>query len=271
MDVTFILQGITNPEIDLLQTISEYRQVGKVILSIYRKKESPELLSKLDSMPDLLIIDNDQDEFDRKFIQNYGPGPYINYHKNIFFQVQTVLAALPYVTTKYCIKVRVDHYYANISQFARLLLSDKIVSSSLFVRGFWQHKFHLSDCLFGGLTCEIFRVFALSGTQPNIVEVPEIYIWKPYILEKLHDLKLEHNTPQSYAKSMSEIFIVYPICTNPYKIHLTCIVNIQLIPKRNTFGSITHRSHIHTNIERMPQTTYNYFLKGILHNYGGVK
>lgn len=62
--ITILLQGISHPEINLLNTIEEYSKIGKIVISYYPKKEKNFDLIK-NKYPEIIFVENDEDIFEK--------------------------------------------------------------------------------------------------------------------------------------------------------------------------------------------------------------
>lgn len=225
-EITIILQGIINSEIDLLDTIQEYKKYGKIILSIYEKFTPKELIDKIKyTFPDVVIVYNDLDKYELE-LNNYIKeiNPQSIHNKNGYFQLKSIYNALQYVTTKYVIRTRVDYQLSNMNSFINCVInSNKICVLSLYVCGVNSHKCCLSDILFGS-TFEIINnvlQFALKEYKNNISLATEIQLWKPYILSLLDEdrLKIIENNEEKYIDFISSIFYIFSLNRlHPYKI-----------------------------------------------------
>ena len=154
--VTILLQGVINPNIDLNKTITEYKQYGKIVLSIY-KNEYEYIINNIKHLEDLDIVLNDIDTYDNEILKF----PLKSSH---YYQLQTTKKGLEKINTEYVIKTRVDHYYSNLNLFIQKCFdTDKIIVLSHYIRGFSQYTYHLSDCLFMGKTIEIKKVVRIHN------------------------------------------------------------------------------------------------------------
>jgi hypothetical protein len=207
--VTIIIQGCIINEVNLIKTLNEYQNYGKIIVSSYFQNniELKNNITKL--FPQIILIDNDINEFKaNKEISSY-------HNNNCFYQVSTVRKALKYVNTKYIIKTRVDNYYSNLDNFICEVINNntKITCIEIYIRGFKQYKYHPSDILFGGTYDKITNVF--NNKHNFDTWIPEIIIFKNYILQQIKDLNINiHNFENNidlYGDTMNKIFNVYKI------------------------------------------------------------
>jgi hypothetical protein len=208
-DVTIILQGELN-NVNLLASLNEYQNYAKTIIVSSYFIDNIELKNNiLDNFPEIILIDNDINEFMSQ--------PEIIDYKNerCFFQVSTVRKALKYVNTPYIIKTRVDNYFSNLDKFICEVINNKnkITCIDIYVRGFYHFKYHPSDILFGGSYENLTNVF--NNKHNFDTYIPEIIIFKNYILRKLKDLNIDVNEFENnidlYGDTMDQIFNIYNI------------------------------------------------------------
>lgn len=207
-DITIILQGVINDNVNYIDTIEHYLKYSNVIISSYFKKnEDIEKIKKM--FPSVVVINNNLKTFENDLI-SIGKKSQINRHNNCFYQIRTVHEALKHIKTEFTIKSRIDNYFHDIEKFITMIKSntDKITSLSLYVRGFRNIKYHLSDILFGGQTNKIKNVIELS-IKNYTVGCPEVVIWRPYILDCLK--KNIDNNLETYVEEMSKLFIIFPL------------------------------------------------------------
>ncbi len=268
-NITIILQGIICDNINILDTIAEYINYGKIILSIYKNKTDPNILNAINNnYPSVLIIDNNIGEYDLEYYNLlYNTDIYDKYINNIpikhiFYQIKSMINVFKYVNTEYIIKFRIDHYISNLSNFIECCINtNKIVSSSYFIRGFSQYKYHISDCLFGCKSVVIEQIYNLAYNNfinnINLV-IPEVILWYSYIYNIYNNID-SINDVNKYAELLSNIFYIYPInFHNNYNIKLSKTV-------RNEIVDYTEYSNynIITKFIDVPKTTKDYFIKGI--------
>ncbi len=208
--VSILLRGLIHPSIDIKKTLIEYNKYGKIILSIY-KHEYHLIEDVIKDFNDIEVVLNDVDVYNME-MSKYGV-----YHPS-FYQLNQIKNGLTKVVTPYVIESRVDHYYSNIDKLIkRHIDTNKIVTSSIFVRGFYQYKYHLSDCFIMGKTDEITKVIDLALEHfplPNVLRQPnEVQLWKPYIFSKLNDdirNIIDHDV-NTYLAVLSNIFEIINI------------------------------------------------------------
>jgi hypothetical protein len=233
-DITIILQGLIHPKVDINKTINEYKKYGKIILSIY-KHQYDYILNNVKDLNNVEIILNDMELYVKENNDIYKSN---NTH---YYQLSTTKKAIDSIFTKYVIKSRVDHYYSNLDIFIdHCIKTDKITSSSLFVRGINQYKYHLSDCLFMGKTDEIKKVIELSIQHypfPNVYLHPqEVQLWKPYIFSKLNSYTYDtiDNDMNIYIKTLSDIFEIIDVNKlYPYEIKVSNHIITQIVDNSN--------------------------------------
>ena len=236
-NVTIILQGIINKNVDIFNTLSEYINYGQIIISIYDELEDIDIINNIKkTFPTVTIAHNNlkDNKLELTELNKFTNTPYMD---NCYYQIKSTLKALEYVNTEYVVKSRVDHYYKSVDDFIIWgIHQNKIISSSIFVRGVNYAKYHLSDCLFSGKTCEISKMMnlALQNYNPGC---PEVNIWKPYILHiaKINNVNLECLDDNSYAEFMAKYFYIY--CINrhaSYKINYRKIINTYINDRDKT-------------------------------------
>lgn len=227
-DVSILLQGVFNKEVDILETIADYRRWGQVILSIYDNYENLLICENiLEKYPEVIIVYNNYAAYEEEVS---GFSKKFQVH-NYYFQVKTTMKALALVTTPYVVKSRVDHYYSDMNKLIMHgIASDKLVSTSCFVRAFQHVKFHMSDCLFFGPTEKIIRMFELAALHHG-VENPEVKIWMPYIVDLAakENLDIKKADVATYIKFMKNIVTIF--CINlhgTYKVKYSSGVYTQI-------------------------------------------
>ena len=212
-NVSIVLQGKICNDIDIYHTLSHYISYGQVILSIYKDLTDINVINRIcQYFPSVHIVNNNiiQNEIDLKSIGKFSGIPY---HDNCYHQICTTLKGLDKVISKYVIKSRTDHYYASLNNFIKFMIDqNKIITSSVYVRGVDWTRYHLSDMLFGHYTNEIKLLFnlALTNYYPGC---PEIVIWKPFLFYKasLDNINLDELDNNSYAEWMAKNCYVYCI------------------------------------------------------------
>jgi transketolase len=215
-DTTIVFQGKLNNHVNLYDTVKEYREYADIIISTY-VSDNPAIFENISrDFPEILIIDNNQEVLINELraqdcIQN-------NQGDNVYYQMSCLNKGLECVNTKYVVKTRVDCYYSGLDDFINVVRStDKIVSSSLWVRGF-NIKYHPADTLFGGSSEKIKAALfhAKSEFKRNTcLVIPEVIIWKDFIYFETQKMGLDWNLIENnrdvYADTMSSIFTIYPL------------------------------------------------------------
>jgi hypothetical protein len=182
MDVTILLQGVIHKDVSIEKILKKYSTICKVIVSIY--DTDLEIVEPIAEKYNVKVVVNNIKQFDEEQKFNLT-------NKNGYYQVQAIKSALPYVTTKYIIKSRVDHYYENIEFLITSYFKsgEKITSSSLFVRGpfgyYNKFYYHLSDCLFM-VTLEQIKKMILCLDNWDSTTVAEVNIWRNFLKEFIH-------------------------------------------------------------------------------------
>lgn len=203
-DVTILLQGILNKDVDIFETIELYSLSGHIVLSVYDDEYTKNICNRiLELYPnDVTVVYNNLETYKKEFEEIKK-----NYHddllSNFYFQLKTTINGLQNIHTKYVVKSRVDHYYSDIDKFiAHGIVTKKLVSSSVCIRGAFDiyhptHYFHMSDTLFFGETLKIKQMLYLSNkmcfTPIMKGHCAEIRLWKPYLimLSELEGLNLD--------------------------------------------------------------------------------
>jgi hypothetical protein len=229
-DVSIILQGKMSNDIDIFHTLSQYIQYGQVILSIYRDIEDINKINKIcNDFPNIHIVNNNivQNDINLKELNKFSGVPY---HDNCYHQICTTIKGLKKVISKYVIKSRPDHYYSCLNSFIRWMIDqNKIISSSVYLRGTNWVRYHLSDMLFGSNIDDIKKIFELALNNYDI-GCPEIIIWKPFLFYKasLENINLDNLDDNSYAEWMAKNIYVYCINRhNNYRLRCNgCILTV---------------------------------------------
>ena len=263
-DVTILLQGVLNNEIDILKTIELYSLYGNIVLSVYDNEITKNTCNQiLDSYPNVRIIYNNFETYETEF--NTLIKSYNNKEKNIdnfYYQLKTTINGLNDIQTPYVLKSRVDHYYSDIDKFIyHGIASNKLVSSSLCVRGYFSpYLFHMSDQLFFGKTALIKQMCNLSQkmcfTPIMMNHVAESRLWKPYLKMLAHSegINLDeknHNFHINYIEFLNRKVTIFPI-----NLHDNFKINLR---GGNSNGSIYVK-----NLQNHPiYSSYYYFIYGV--------
>lgn len=99
------------------------------------------------------------------FVENeYHINPNAFNLDNVYYQVYSTLKACEKVHTKYCIKLRTDQYYENLTHILELLVSHecKYICSNQHVRSDDMYKFHASDNIIAMSTDVMIKTFRIS-------------------------------------------------------------------------------------------------------------
>ena len=144
-------------------------------------------------------------------------------NKNL--QIQSTIAGLSLVTTKYVIKLRGDEEYSNLKHAIDILLKndDKILTSPVFFREWNMYPYHISDHILIGKTLNINKMFteaAKNSVLGNDIymhyDIPEQALCKFYI-ENREGVKLDNNSDNK--KYMIKYFDIISLDNHiPYKI-----------------------------------------------------
>ena len=227
-DVSILLQGVFNREVNILETIADYRRWGQVILSVYDNYENLLICENiLEKYAEVIIVYNNYSAYEDEI---RGLDKKI-YYDNYYYQIQTTLKGLAQVDRPYVVKSRVDHYYSDMNKLiAHGIGSDKLVSTSCFVRGFEHVKFHMSDCLYFGPTEKIKKMVDF-GSLKYSVENAEVKLWKPYLVDlaKQENLDIELANLDTYIKFMKSKVSIFCInLHNTYKVKYASGVYTQI-------------------------------------------
>ena len=214
-DITILLQGVLHKDVDLAMILESYTKYCPVILSIYDTDyNAVETMAK--QYKNVTIVQNNLEEFikDQKARKLHFPSAY---HNHTYYQIRTTLAGLHHVHTPWVVKSRVDHFYEGLDDFLRTgITMNKVISSSLFVRGYKFMKYHFSDCLFMAKTEPIQNAFLLA--ERNFKDTyPEGLIWSSYFTLYFQEKKIamEKLSEQEYYDLISEHLYVYGINNFP--------------------------------------------------------
>jgi len=251
-NVTILLQGIINDQVDLYKTLEIYTKLCPVVLSIYTF-DLDKVTKICESFPTVQIIENDLDEYSKLpvIIDPLVEHGILSVIQRLYFQICSTKKGLEYITTEYVVKSRVDHCYENIFKFIECgLRTQKIVSSSIFVRGCMDNnvinrcRYCLSDCLFMGKTSNIKLCFELCY-DAKLLTRPETGIWTPYFTHIFKEKGIDINSvdDETYVKYMVDVVEVY--CVNelcPYTIKLW--------------------DNVHTYLHDSVKSTYDYLMCG---------
>ena len=268
-DVTILLQGILNKDIDIFQTIELYSLSGHIVLSVYDDEYTKNICNQILKLypTDVSVVYNNLETYKREYEEikkNYND-PTLN---NFYFQLKTTISGLENIQTKYILKSRVDHYYSDIDKFiAHGIISKKIISSSLYVRGLFDKKypkayFHMSDLLFFGETIKIKEMLYLSQemcfTPSMMGNGCEVRVWKPYLITlakleglNIDDTNIKHGEDYEYMMK--------------YVQFLNSKINIYPVNLHDNFKiKLGKNNVIHTKNDKQPNnTSFYYFIKGI--------
>ncbi len=226
-NVTILLQGILHKDINLENTLNVYTKLCKVVLSIY-KPDLDTVLEICKSYPTVIIVENNISDYENQIVtlDKQFTDCKISVLQNGFFQICSTKQGLSIIHTDYVVKSRVDHYYEKLEKFIKhgLLNQNKIISSSIFVRGCkgLKHpcRYNLSDCLFMGKTDDIKLCFKICYDN-KLLTRPETGIWEPYFIHifKLKNININSINDDKYINYMTDLVDIY--CINkiqPYKI-----------------------------------------------------
>lgn len=209
-EVTIIMQGKINSAVNQIDTMRHYLQFGKIIASSYYDT-CPTYYWDVDR-ENIHFIMNDLNGMERE-LKSSGKFANNRWTDNSFYQLKTTQQALNDTKTFFTVKTRIDTYFSNMGDFLEIMMNNqhKITTLSLYVRGFYRIKYHMSDILFGGVTSKIKDVIRLGLESYRLSSCPEVNVWGPYIMAILgrdvHDC-------EEYVREMSNLFIVFPLNWN---------------------------------------------------------
>ena len=267
-DVTILLQGILNKDVDIFETIELYSLSGHIVLSVYDDDYTKNICNQiLELYPnDVTVVYNNLETYQKELeeIKKRYNDRIIN---NFYFQLKTTINGLQHIHTKYVVKSRVDHYYSDIDKFiAHGIVTKKLVSSSFAITGLLDKKhrtyyFHMSDILFFGETLKIKQMIYLANKMcftPIMFGKPaEIRLWKPYLIMlaeseglKLDDTHIKHGEDYEYMMK--------------YVIFLNSKITVYPIHLHNNFKIKLGKNIIYTKNNKAPiYNSFYYFIEGI--------
>ena len=267
-DVTILLQGILNKDVDIFETIELYSLSGHIVLSVYDDEYTKNICNRiLELYPnDVSVVYNNLETYQKEFeeIKKRYNERIIN---NFYFQFKTTINGLQTIHTKYVVKSRVDHYYSDIDKLiAHGIVTKKLVSSSLHIRGLFDKRhptyyFHMSDSLFFGETIKIKQMLYLANqmsfTSIMMEKGAEVRLWKPYLIMlaeseglKLDDTHIKHGEDYEYMLKYVH-FLNSKITVYPANLH-------------NSFKIKFGNNFIFTKNDKAPiYSSLYYFIEGV--------
>jgi hypothetical protein len=143
-DFTILIQGPLNSI--SIDNICNYKNFGKIIVSCW-------------DSDDITLLSKIKDNF--TIIKNSYPLMSINNSANIAKQITTTLSGLKICDTEFCIKVRSDEYYSDLTAIVTKLKENphKIISSTVC---FCNRPYHPSDHIIAGKTKTLTEGFKCS-------------------------------------------------------------------------------------------------------------
>jgi hypothetical protein len=159
-DLTILIQGRCEIE-QIKRWIENYKDIN-IILSIWDDSNL-----NLEFPSNWIVI---QSPYKDRYATNC---------RNIDLQIESTLAGLQFVKTKYTIKVRGDEYWSNMHLVYEKIKTDenKVLCGSMFFRPIDLYAFHISDHIIGATTDNIKFMFenTKDGLLKNIWQynVPE--------------------------------------------------------------------------------------------------
>lgn len=142
-EFTFIIHGPYNTE--HIKMCGELRKYGYVILST--------TTSEMD------IIQQNKHLYDKIVLEDVNVGQIYN-HGNIYLHTNSVINGLSTVTTKYTVKLRIDHSYSNIKYLVEKVKSNvdgKFLCSNITINT--DIPYHFCDTIIAGTTELMSRIF----------------------------------------------------------------------------------------------------------------
>jgi hypothetical protein len=214
-DVTIVIQGRINPEV-LLGWVHHYSD-WKVIISTWITED----LQNIEFPKHWMVLRMP------KVDDNLGYG-------NLYLQVKSTLNGLSFVDTPYCVKVRGDEFYSNLSHMINEMKLNqlRIYCTSIFFRALYPNcSFHISDHLFVGTTDNLKTMFENTkylmessfrfSEENSEWNTPEPYLGFGFIQKKegipLVDVENLLHSPKINQSMTLKWFGVYPLeLLNPY-------------------------------------------------------
>lgn len=228
-DTTIVVQGLLHNDIPLKRLLENYSKVTPhILLSLYDYQEES-VKPILQEFPAVrYIINNPQVFLEELSRRNIPKKTSTDELHNCYFQMRSMLSALPHVQTPYLLFCRIDHEYSNLDEFIRIGHREgKFVTSSFVARGFHipSWRCHFSDCLFFGETEKIKQVFTAADREYQLQNLtykpPESRIWMPYFSDILKEkgLRLDSIEINDYVSILSNYMYIVPVHTlSPFKI-----------------------------------------------------
>lgn len=203
-DLAIIIQGPLNPI--SIGNIPNYKKFGKVFVSCWEDDDE----SLISAYQDIVHIKNSWKE-------NLD----ISNPQNLYRQTITTLSGLHAASDyKYCIKVRSDEYYSDLTLLIEKIKSNpsKIICSNIYFRQKW--RMHISDHILGSTRENLLKTFNLVKAKcelPGKVykhHPPEVLITTSF-LQACKETCLDHvdrrNNTNEEKKIISQYFDIIPI------------------------------------------------------------
>jgi hypothetical protein len=226
-DITIILQGKINPNVNEIDTIKHYLNYGKIIASSYYDS-CPTYYWDIDR-ENIHFIMNDQIGIENE-LRNSGHFTNDRWTDNAYYQLKTTENALKDTNSPFIVKTRIDTFFSYMGDFLEVMLSNqhRITTSSLYVRGYHRIKYHMSDILFGGAASKIREVVRFALEKYPFNRCPEVLIWAPYILTHF---KRDICDCEEYVLEMAKLFVVFPLNWNNGSYNFRGIGHLNDTPK----------------------------------------
>lgn len=203
-DVTIIMEGICK-HVDILKICKSYKYLCKqIIISSYLTLDKINKLKK--KIPNILILNNNIHMVESKTKEIYNKKGAEQFHH--------MHNALPFVTTKYVVKTRVDQIFYNFNYFIDMIVNnEKVIMFPLYVRGALSIKYHPSDMLFGCSTQKMKEIwFNHHQINTGNSEILECAIWKGWMDLQANNMglkQIDEMSQSDYGDFCSKIFIIF--------------------------------------------------------------
>ena len=156
-DVTIVAQG--RFDANLLHLLaSSYAEYAEFVYSTW---ENEELGLDTEQYPDIQFVVNRQPELKPGATQITGDIVSVSHS---YLQVTSTLKGLEKVKTEFCVKLRTDEYYTDLSHAIDCLSSgpDKLWTSNIFFRPPMVYNWHISDHVMIAKTSDLIKTFKLA-------------------------------------------------------------------------------------------------------------
>lgn len=156
-DVTIVAQGRFDANL-LHMLASSYAEYAEFVYSTW---ENEEAASAVEQHPDVQFVVNRQPALKPGTTQITGDIVSVSHS---YFQVISTLKGLEKVKTEFCVKLRTDEYYTDLSHAISCLASDpgKLWTSNIVFRPPVIYNWHISDHVMIGRTSDLIKTFRLA-------------------------------------------------------------------------------------------------------------